>query len=233
MSSLVRTPAIAVLALAACGAPTAGDLDASVDAPALAWATYVIAPGHHDAQLVGRQPKNPIDGVASVVGRSFELALDASAIYALTMPTEPADQFDWNKLPGLSDCGAIDLSGAGRMFGWRGRLDLTPPVPEVTASANNASVHLTPEAPLFTLDAADLEAQAPLHYRLWREPTLYRFAVEGEVRGRAITATATLPRRCTDEVLDPLAWAGAFYFGGTSTAPHEVTARIRERPFSP
>jgi hypothetical protein len=44
--------------------------------------------------------------------------------------------------------------------------------------------------------------------------------------------TATLPRRCTGEVLDPLAWAGAFYFGGTSTAPHQITAKIREMPFS-
>lgn len=233
MTFHVRPSALPLLALAACGAPAGAVVDAGADAPALGWATYVIAPGHHDAQLVGRQPRNPIDGVASVVGRSYELGLDPSAIYELTMPTDPADQLDWNKLPGLSDCGAIDLSVDGLMFGWRWRLDLTPPVLEVTAYANNAGVHLTPAAPLFTLDAADLEAQAPLHYRLWREPTVYRFAADGEVRGRAIDAAVTLPRRCTDEVLDPLAWAGAFYFGGTSTAPHEITARIRERPFSP
>ena len=83
------------------------------------------------------------------------------------------------------------------------------------------------------LDAADLEARTPLHYRVWRENATYQFAVDGEIRGRTIAATATLPRRCIDVELDPLAWASAFYFGGTTTAPHEMTAMIREAALVP
>jgi hypothetical protein len=196
---------------------------------ALGWATYVIAAGSHDATLVDRVPKNPIDGVTSTVGRDFELILDPSAIYELTAPVEPTDQLDWNKLPGLSDCNTIDLSVDGIMFGWRWRLDLQ--VLEVTAYANNAGVHLTPESTLFTLDAADLEAREPLHYRVWREAEQYQVTAAGTIRGRPIEAAGTLPRRCTEAEVDPLAWAGAFYFGGTSTAPHEITAKIREIAF--
>ncbi|MDB4960557.1 MAG: hypothetical protein JWP01_556 [Myxococcales bacterium] len=223
-----RKLALLCLAGTGCGAPD----DASpIDAAAPGWATYVIATGRHDATLVERSPRNPTDGVSSAIGRDYELIFDPSAIYELTSPVEPTDQLDWNKLPGLSDCNTTDLAAEGLMFGWRWRLDLQPPVLEVTAYANNARVHLTPPAPLFVLDAADLEARTPIRYRVWRETTSYQFAVEGEIRGRIIDETTTLPRRCTEVELDPLAWAGAFYFGGTSTAPHEITAQIREQSY--
>jgi hypothetical protein len=225
---MLGTRRLAILAVTACG----GD-EARPDAFELPWATYVIDAGRHDAQLVDRMPKNPIDGVVSTVGRDYDLILDPSAIYELTDPVEPTDQFDWNKLPGLSDCNTVDLSVDGIMLGWRWRLDLAPQVLEITAYANNAGVHLTPEQPLFVLDAADLEARAPLRYRLWRELSHYEVHVEGTMRGRTIAANATLPRRCSEVELDPIAWAGAFYFGGTSTAPHQITAKIRERGFSP
>jgi len=104
------------------------------------------------------------------------------------------------------------------------------PIFEVTAYANNAKVHLTPDTTLFTLDAADLEAREPLHYRVWREQASYQVSVTGSLRGREIAATAQLPRRCSEVEVDPLAWAAGFYFGGTSTAPHEITAHIREIP---
>lgn len=216
------------LFVAACDGSAPAPSDAP---PERTWATYVIAAGHHEATLVGRSPKNPIDGVVSVVGRDYELALDPSAIYELTMPTQPEDQLDWNKLPGLSDCNTVDLSVDGMMLGWRWRLDLQ--VLEVTAYANNAGVHLQSDQPLFTLDAADLDAREPLRYRLWREPALYRVSVSGAVRGRTIDATASLPRRCSEVELDPIAWAAGFYFGGTSVAPHEMTARMRETMFVP
>ncbi len=215
--------------LAACGSsPSTPD---AMTEPA--WATYVIAAGRHDARLVDRSPGNPTDGVSDAVGGDYELILDPSAIYVLTAPVQPNDQLDWNKLPGLSDCNQTDLAVEGLMFGWRWRIDLQPPVLEIAAYANNASVHLTPATPLVVLDAADLEARTPLHYRVWRDTAMYQFAVDGEIRGRAIAATVTLPRRCTDVELDPLAWASAFYFGGTTTAPHEMTAMIREAAFVP
>lgn len=206
---------------AACAEPRAASPDAM---PERGWATYRIAGGAHDAHLSNREPKNPIDGVTSVIGRDYELALNPSAMYTIIDPA--IDQLDWNKLPGLSDCGTVDLSVDGAMFGWRWSLERQ--VLEVTAYANNASTHLSLPAPLFTLDAAQLAAETPLRYRVSRDKTAYQF----EVSGAGIGATGTLPRRCVDEVRDPLAWAGAFYFGGTSTAPHEVTAKIREMPFS-
>ena len=193
----------------------------------------MISAGRHDAHLVDRSPGNPTDGVSDAVGRDYELILDPSAIYELTAPVQPDDQLDWNKLSGLSDCNQTDLAVDGLMFGWRWRIDLQPPVLEITAYANNARVHLTPSTPLVVLDASDLEARVPLRYRVWREPASYHFAVEGEIRGRTIAATAALPRRCPDVELDPLAWASAFYFGGTTTAPHEMTATIREVAFVP
>jgi hypothetical protein len=216
---------VCLFACCACG----DDAVSSPDAAPLGWATYIIPAGSHEAMLVDRVPKNPIDGVTSVIGRDFELVLDPSAIYELTAPVEPTDQLDWNKLPGLSDCNTIDLSVDGIMFGWRWRLDLQ--LLEVTAYANNAKVHLTPETALFTLDAADLEAREPLHYRVWREEAVYQVSVNGSIRGREIDASTQMPRRCSEVELDPLAWAAGLYFGGTSTAPHEITAHIREIAF--
>ncbi|MEJ7602399.1 MAG: hypothetical protein WKG01_31180 [Kofleriaceae bacterium] len=205
------------LLLAACGGSSP---EAAPDAAS--WARYVIPRGAHTARVDDVVPKNPIQGITDTVGRDYELVLDPSAVYVLDLPVEPHDQLDWNKLPGLSDCDEIDLSRAGAMFGWRWRPELA--VIEVTAYANVAGIHLTTDV-LFTLDAAALEAREPIRYRVWREAAAYRF----EARG----VTAMLPRGCVDAPLDPAAWAGAFYFGGTSPAPHEIEARISERPFVP
>jgi hypothetical protein len=211
-----------LVVLGACGEVALVPADAPVEPHR---ARYVIAAGQHEAEVYDAIPRDPIRGITDVTGRDYELALDRSAIYSLGT----VDQYDWNKLPGLSDCDAIDLAVDGAMFGWRWRDDLTPPVLEVTAYANTAGVHLTPEAPLFTLDAAELEAAIPIRYTVAREPAAYRFTAAADLRGRAIAATATLPRRCAGAPLDPGAWAGAFYFGGTTVAPHAITASIHER----
>lgn len=229
---------IGLLGLVACTTPAAVTGDASVDArahadadvdgTALSWATYTIAPGAHAAKLTGQKMNNPIAGFTNVRGRDFQFIFDPSASYVLTAPVDPNDQLDWNKLPGISDCGTIDLSADGAMFGWRWRLDLTPNVLEITAYANNAHVHLTPREPLVILDADDLAAREPLHYRLERDGAEYRFAIGGMIRGRSIAVTAALPRRCASAPTDSLVWGAGFYFGGTSTAPSTITGRIDE-----
>jgi hypothetical protein len=113
------------------------------------------------------------------------------------------------------------------MFGWRWNVDAQ--VIEIAAYANNAGVHLTNDnTVLVTLDAADLAAEQPLRYTVSRIPTHYLFEIHGEVRGRVIDASASLPRRCVEMPTALLAWAGAFYFGGTSVAPQTITAKIRE-----
>lgn len=189
-----------VLLLAACTVPSEH------------FATYTIAAGMHESIVTDRIPKDPIDGVTDVTERDYELALDRSAIYDLGTD----DQLDWNKLPGLSDCGEVDLAKAGAMFGWRWRVDLQ--VLEITGYANVAGVHCTLDAPLVTLDADELDAL--LTYRVARTDTAYVFSI-GAVSGE-------LPRGCAGAPLDPLAWASSFYFGGTSVAPHAITARMHE-----
>jgi len=214
------------------GAPDAGPPDAGF--PTSEWARYTIAPGAHSATVERAAHGNPKAALVSgLAGRDYQFIFDASAIYTLTEPVQPEDQLDWNKLPGLSDCNEYDLSVSGVMFGWRWRLDTEPQVLELTAYANDSGQHLTPAAPLVTLDAADLASEAPLRYRLWAEGALYHFEISGEVRGRAIDASATLPRQCPELAPAELSiqWAAGFYFGGTSTAPSTITGRVFELPF--
>lgn len=197
------------------------------------WALYTIDVGAHSASISGGQPGNPIQWFTRVLGRDFQFRMNPSARYVLTRPTQPDDQLDWNKLPGFSDCGTLDLSQDGAMFGWRWRLDTTPKVLEITAYANNRGKHLTPTAPLFTLDEADLTSDAPLRYRVFIDGAQYRFTVQGTVRGRTIHAATTLPRACPSSAPTTLKWASGLYFGGTSTAPSKITGAISEIDFRP
>lgn len=195
------------------------------------WARYVIEPGAHSATVVTAPAGNPRSGLVAGIGeRTYDLAFDVSAMYAITNPTQPNDQLDWNKLPGMSDCGTFDLSVDGVMFGWRWRLDVTPNVLEVTAYANGAGVHLTPPTPMVILDAADLESASPLRYRVWMDGASYRFAISGTMRGRTVGAASELARRCASTAPSSLTvqWAAGLYFGGTSTAPTTITARVFE-----
>lgn len=206
------------------------DSDAGVP-PVSDWPRYVIEPGAHSATVVRAAAGNPLAGLVDGIGaRTYDLAFDASAIYAITAPAQPNDQLDWNKLPGLSDCGTFDLSVDGVMFGWRWRLDVTPNVLEVTAYANGAGVHRTATTPMVVLDAADLESASPLHYRLWMDGADYRFVISGSLRGRTISATSALARRCASTAPSSVMvqWAAGLYFGGTSPAPTTITARVFE-----
>lgn len=234
LAGMSRWVALTCAAAAACGQPAdvpptdAAELDAFVEV----WATYVILPGRHDADIEGGTPESPLRGFQTIAGRDYRFAFDASAAYELTEPTEPGDQLDWNKLPGLSDCGTIDLAVDGAMFGWRWRLDLDPPVLEVTAYANATGVHQTPPDPLFTLTAAELALAAPLRYRVWPDGERFHFAVSGAVGDRAVDVTATLPRACPATPALDFKWAAGLYFGGTSLAPARITGRVAERPFA-
>jgi hypothetical protein len=223
----MRRASLILVVAAACGDDAASSDDAAVEV----WAQYVIDPGQHDAIVVGGAPDNPLRGFQTIAGRDYQLAFDPSAAYVLTQPTDPDDQLDWNKLPGLSDCGTIDLALDGAMFGWRWRVDLAPPVLELTAYANATSVHQWPAEPLFTLSAEELAADAPLRYRVWPDGDVFRFAVTGAVGARPIDVTTTLPRACPATPALDFKWAAGLYFGGTSVAPSRITARVSERPF--
>ncbi len=217
------------------GVTDAGVADAGVaDAGARAdgghpgWARYTIAPGSHAATVAQNgAPRLPLAGFTTVSARTYQFRFDATAMYVLTNPVQPDDQLDWNKLPGLSDCGQFDLAADGLMFGWRWRPDLSPPVLELAHYANNGGVHLYPSVPLLSLDETELRAEAPLTYELAITSTDYRFHVTGNIGARVIDVTATWPRRCTSTTTG-LKWASGFYFGGTSTAPQRITGWMLE-----
>jgi hypothetical protein len=217
--------------------PDAGTPDAgtSVDAGAPGhpgWAEYTLLPGAHSALVtVNGAARLPLAGFSFVGARTYQFIFDSSAKYVLTNPAQPGDQFDWNKLPGLSDCGQLDLAQDGLMFAWRWRVDLTPPVLELAHYANNAGVHLYPAQGLVTLDEADLQASEPLTYELaigGAANDRYQFHLHGTVRGRVIDERAEWPRRCTSSSATGLKWASGFYFGGTSVAPSTITGWVQE-----
>lgn len=218
------------------GTPDAGIPDGgSADAGAhLGWARYTIPPGAHAATLtLNGAPASPLAGLTFATGRSYEFIFTPSAQYVLTNPAQPGDQLDWNKLPGLSDCGQVDLAQDGLMFAWRWRVDLTPPVLELAHYANNASTHLYPAQGLVTLDEADLAAEEPLRYELsigGAGNTRYLFHLFGTIRGRVIDVSAEHPRRCATTSPGGFKWASGFYFGGTSTAPQTIIGHVQEPP---
>jgi hypothetical protein len=192
------------------------------------WWQYRIAPGAHSAdQLPGSTGDKPLAGFTSTSLRSYRLAFDQSAEYVLTNPTQVGDQFDWNKLPGVSDCGVLDLSDYGAMFGWRWRIDVVPNRLEVTAYWNVAGAHLTPPEPLFSLSDAELASGDPLSYSITIEPDRYVFGVDGVIEGRVIAVRHVAERGCRTSTTD-VKWASGLYFGGTSVAPNVVTAAVAE-----
>ena len=222
-------PLFSALWLLACS-PSDPEVEA-LQPPLMSWATYTIAPGFHGATVSGASAGNPLAWFTTVEGRDYLFRFNASAQYEITHPTEPADQMDWNKLPGLSDCDTVDLAQNGAMFGWRFRLDTTPRRLEVTAYGNNSGKHLWTATPLLVLDEADLVADTALRYRLALSGGVYDFSVSGVIRGRTISAQAKLPRACPATSAARLKWASGLYFGGTSTAPSKITGAISETRF--
>lgn len=138
------------------------------DTPA-GWSSYTIEPGSHSA-TVGVSPgaSGPRAGWIAPGGASrvYDFVLTPSTEYQLTSPTQPEDQFDWNKLPGFSDCGDFDLARNGAMFGWRWRLDTDPQRLELVPYANADGVHQYPQAALVTLSRDDLAAKESLRYSI-------------------------------------------------------------------
>lgn len=220
-AGIVAAAVIATVGLAGCRAP---------DTPS-GWSSYTIEPGAHSASVY--RPlgvTGPLEGWVSPGGasRTYDFVLTPTAEYVLTSPTQPEDQFDWNKLPGFSDCGDFDLARNGAMFGWRWRTDTSPQVLELVPYANANGVHQYPSSALVTLDGDDLAANEPLTYSIGIDGSNYRFAIGGTIRGRTIHETASLPRSCPGTPENAGKWYSGYYFGGTSTAPSRTYAYVRE-----
>lgn len=212
----------------------AGGFDAGSLPAHWGWARYTIAQGAHSASVtMNGASRSPLAGISFATGRTYEFIFTPSAMYELTNPAQPDDQLDWNKLPGLSDCGQVDLAQDGFMFAWRWHLDTTPRVLELAHYANNAGTHLYPQQGIVTLEEADLLAEEPLRFELaigGPGNTKYLFRIWGTVRGRMIDVPAEHPRRCASSSPSGFKWAAGFYFGGTSAAPQQIVGYVREPP---
>jgi hypothetical protein len=196
------------------------------------WNTHTIARGRHNATVTrGRSAPAPLLGFTHAAGRTYHFAFDSSARYVLTNPTEPEDQLDWNKLPGLSDCGDTDLAQNGFMFAWRWRTDLAPKVLEINAYWNDDGVHLgMDDPPMLRLTRAQVDARKPLWFRLRisNDKRSYEFTLRTVISGEEVVANRRVPRSCPNVGRGVKKWAGGFYFGGTSVAPHRVRGWMYE-----
>ena len=149
-----------------------------------------VPTAEHQHSVSGQPDQLVYDGIWP----RLPLPLWPSAAYVITKPTQPEDQLDFNKLPGFSDCGTLDLSVNGAMFSWRWRLDrrrmCSKCTPTQTTRANTCGRRDRFLRWMPTTSRSD----TPLRYRVWIDGAQYRFAVSGTMRGRAVSATTTLPR---------------------------------------
>jgi hypothetical protein len=195
------------------------------------WNTHTIARGRHNATVTrGARAPAPLVGFTRLAGRTYHFAFDSSARYVLTEPTEPEDQLDWNKLPGLSDCKDVDLARNGLMFAWRWRTDLIPKVLEINAYWNDDGEHHWLDEPMLTLTRAQVDARKPIWFRLRisNDRQRYEFTLRTIVAGEEVVRSATADRPCPSRGRDVRKWAGGFYFGGTSVAPHRIRGWMYE-----
>ncbi|WP_421118750.1 hypothetical protein ACE2AJ_15490 [Aquihabitans daechungensis] len=195
------------------------------------WSSSTILAGQHAAQVdtpSGSPAPRAGWEASGSASRSYQLTLGPSARYVITAPVQPGDQLDWNKLPGFSDCGDIDLSVNGAMFGWRWRIDVSTPRLELVPYANAAGVHQYPSQPLVTLSEAELALQQPLRYEIEIDGAVYRFHISGTIGGRVIDEVAQLSRSCPTSPTTTGKWLSGFYFGGTSVSPSTIYAFMLE-----
>lgn len=157
----------------------------------------------------------------------YQFSFNPSAIYQ--HPDQ--DQLDWNKLPGVTDCGSLEMSRNGAMFGWRWAPQTRKL--QITAYANRQGVHQSADSSVYQnqvqmveLDETDLNQFAPLTYEIQLSGSNYYFTISGTLpSGRILRATSILPRGCTSQPW--IKQGSTLYFGGTKTAPHTVTGHLK------
>lgn len=156
---------------------------------------YILA-GHHEA-TDQRIELTTVDSL------SFSVRFDDSAAYT---SIDPANQLDWNKLRGMSDCGAHHQTASARV-GWRW---------------NGTAVELgayTYAGGVVTSTVLGAIAPGSTHeLTIAADGASYRFTLDG--------VTTTMPRGCADVgVVKYHLWP---YFGGDEVAPHDITIDILE-----
>ena len=208
---------LALLLTVLSGASRANESPLEAAAEAAHFGKRTVHRGHHYALA--------LPSLTTASGVAYRFAFDDSAIYTLSA----ANQLDYNKLPGFSDCGSIDLAQNGAMFGWRWN-PATQRV-QISAYANAGGRHQYWEnhpssVKLVELDPKEFLAFAPLHYAIEIQGGDYTFRVWGTLPGgRVIDASSRLQRGCSDRPRR-LKLGSTLYFGGTQTAPHDVSGWV-------
>lgn len=135
---------------------------------------------------------------------NFLVLFDSSAVYTTT---NPANQYDINKLYGFSDCGTQHHINSAR-FGWR----WSDRSLRLFAYCYKDSIRTYVE-----LDTVPIGK--PIQCRLQISGGQYLFTLNGK--------TTLMARGCTDTSLPRYRLFP--YFGGDEVAPHNIIIRIKEQ----
>jgi hypothetical protein len=179
----------------------------------------------------------------------YQAAFNLTAIYKHARQVDGRDyQGSWNKLPGFSDCGQLNMLYSGAMFGWRwdpvnDRLEVNPFANAFTGEPNklgqcvegggckpnhhqDAASGVKGPAP-WVIKRNELNAFNPLTYRIEIKGKTYLFSIK-DTKGKVLREWTT-PRKC-DNKPNALKLGSNLFFGGQLMAPHEVSAYIKGLP---
>jgi hypothetical protein len=216
LSSVVLCCPMATSSLAAQSKLSDAELDKT--AKAAGYSKQTVLKGMHNAILW--------PWVTWSSGISYQFAFNSTANY--TVAAE--DQSDYNKLPGMGDCGSLDLSRNGVMFGWR--WNKTTSKLQISPYANALGVHQTKDShpdsvTMVEIDMADIQSYAPLRYDIQIDGAHYLFSISGTLpSGRIINAKSKLPRGC-DTAENRFKNGSHFYFGGNRVAPTNTSGYMK------
>ena len=157
--------------------------------------TFTIAKNNHYADNRGNEQVN-------TEKLSFVVLFDSSAVYKTK---DPVNQYDINKLYGLSDCNAAHHTNSARM-GW-------------TWNHNQLEIHAYgyKNGQRNSEFITAIPIGEPVNMSIEMHDSTYLMRVEDKF--------AELPRGCTGNGLGYKLFP---YFGGDETAPHNVVIKIKE-----
>lgn len=216
LAGLALCAVVALPSLAATSKMSDTELDAA--AKAAGYSKQTVLKGMHSAILW--------PWLTTSSGISYQFAFNSTANYTIAAE----DQLDYNKLPGIGDCGSLDIARNGAMFGWR--WNKATNTLQISPFANAFGVHqykdnFPASVAMVELDMADIQSYAPLRYDIQIDGTKYLFSISGTLpNGRIINAKSTLPRGC-DAGANRIKNGSHFYFGGNRVAPANTSGYMK------
>lgn len=162
--------------------------------PSPEWLDYRIAAGGHESDLRSLRLFEEDE-------MAFQFVFDSSAIY---QTSDPANQKDWNKLMGFSDCGSFHQQNSIRLV-WR----------YLEENIEIGEYRYTDGVRQFSTLTAVLPGDTG---------QAYMGALENRYLIRVNEAEVERPRNCSSRT-------GSYwlypYFGGDEVAPHDILIQVR------